>query len=143
MHQGKAKTIEFTTDNPLVTPVWTDIGDLAEEGNEYPTIEESAVALLDGAETGGGVILRGSIRSLDVGGAFVALMIAARLAGTRVYFKYTSFDGLMVTVLGIDPMGGLLKTAHVQGFTGAKSVFIAEYSFGGSDEADVQTNTIT
>ena len=143
MHQGKAKTVEFTTDDPLGAPTWTDIGELAEEGNEYPTIDESAVALLDGAETGGGVILRGSIRALDVEGAYVALMIAARLTGDRVYFRYTSFDGNMVTVLGISPIGGLLKSAHVQGFTGAKSVFVAEYSFGGSDEADVQTNTIT
>lgn len=143
MHQGKAETIEFTTDDPGGAPTWTDIGELAEEGNEYPSIDESAVALLDGAETGGGVLLRGSIRALDVEGAYVALMLTAQKTGDRCFFRYTSFDGLMVSVYGINPLGCLLKTAHVKGFTGAKSVFMADFSAGGSDEADVQDNTIT
>lgn len=143
MHSGKVKTIEFTTDDPGGTPTWTDIPELAEEGNVFPAIENSPVGLLDGAKTSGSALLSGSIRSLDVLDAVVALIQTAHTTGDRCFFRYTSFDATVVAIIGVNPLGCLLEAADVMAFTGAKSVFVVTFSAGGADEGDVQANTFS
>ena len=140
MHQGKAKTITVSTTTEGGS--YTDIPDLADEGNEYPAVEDAALQLLDGAETGGDAKLSGTIMMLDVDNAIVNTLRTAQKAGTRVWFKYTSFDGLMVSTYG-GQLGCLMRHCAVKGFAGGKSMLIINYSAGASDESQIQTNVIT
>lgn len=140
MHSGKAKTITVSTTTEGGS--YTDIPELAEEGNTFPAVETTPVPLLDGAKTSGSALIPGENRMYEVDNAIVATLITAQQAGTRCWFKYTSFDGLAVAIIG-GALGCLMEHAAVQAFTGARSVFVIKYSAGGADEGDVQANTFT
>ena len=134
MQQGKAKTIAISTTTK--GGAYTDIPELADEGNEYPAVEDSALGLLGGAETSRDAKLAGTIMMLAVNNAIVATLKTAQKAGTRVWFKYTSFDGLMVSTYG-GQLGCLMRHAAVKGFSGGKSMFVVIFSAGASDESQV------
>jgi len=140
MNQGKAKTITVSTTTE--GGAYTDIPELAEEGNEYPTVDDPALALLDGAETNADSKLTGTIMMLAVDNAIVNTLRTAQKAGTRCWFKYTSFDGGMISTYG-GQLGCLMRHCAVKGFPGGKSMLVINYSAGASDESQIQTNAIT
>lgn len=139
MHQGKAKTITVSTTTEGGS--YTDIPELADDGNEYPSIDDPALALLDGAETNADSKLTGTIQMLAVNNAIVATLRTAQKAGTRCWFKYTSFDGNMISTYG-GQLGCLMRHAAVKGFSGGKSMFIINFSAGASDESQVHADII-
>lgn len=140
MHQGKAKTITVSTTTEGGS--YTDIPELADEGNEYPSIDDPALALLDGAETNADSKLTGTIQMLAVDNAIVATLRTAQKAGTRCWFKYTSFDTNMVSTYG-GQLGCLMRHCAVKGFSSGKSMLVINFTAGASDESQIQTNVIS